>query len=270
MSIRVTHEELTFLCRMMGHPALRGLPLLLSPNNPAEEQRLLMAAENSLRARGLLIVESDQISVDTTVMNVLAFLMTAPVAVGLRRTRVGFTPEVHMLFASPDLQLQVSVDRGLYTVDAAPANAWEGVFRLLPDTQLSERPGRLPVERIPSVGLVQVGATSQITGASRQDLVTALNSQGAYFPEAEWLFDFYRNDWLSTINIGVWISTDVNDPAMQSNLTLLEARNGYWRLDQHDGNQVTLWPLRADQVHGFIENMEQSVRHILIDQHVSG
>ncbi len=67
------------------------------------------------------------------------------------------------------------------------------------------------------------------------------------------LFDLYREDWEATVNLSAWLGVGAEVDATLSTLTLLDTRQGWWRIVQPTPDSVDLLPLTDYQVEGLVE-----------------
>jgi len=253
MPIHITHEELAFLSRLMGKPSLRGLPLQL-PGEHDQVTRALVAAENSLRARGWLRLEGDSISLDKTVLDAIAFLASAPVVFGIRRTPRGAATDSHLFYLSHALKLHVHVDAGVYSIDTYNSDGFDDALRAVrgADSGLSGEI-RPSISGMPLGGFVGLAALAQMKDATREAVLEGLSAQNLGFEQAGVLFDLYREDWEATVNLSAWLEVGAEVDATLSTLTLLDTRQGWWRIVQPTPDNVDLLPLTDYQVEGLVE-----------------
>lgn len=253
MPILIGHEELAFITRMAGRPSLRGLPLQLGDD--ASTLARLSAAENSLQAKGWYKREGFTYSIENTILNTVAFLITAPVVLGIRRTVPNQPTESHLFYLSPDLRLHVDVETGFYRIDAYEPERFDEAIQAVFGEGNRTDVERYPIQGMPEAAFVALTALAQ---QPDKDITTALDelaAQNLYFDAAGALFDLYRQTWQATVNLSAWIGEGQADGMPSSTLTLLDTTHGWWQLTQPTPKTVDLQPLTEDQVVGLLDNV---------------
>lgn len=251
MPIRISHEELALVSRLIGSPALRALPLDLGAD-PTSQAAKLDAAESSLAARGWLRREGMTVSLETTVMNAVAFLAVAPVVLGVRRaSHQGISADVFYL--SNTLKVHVRVGHRTYEIDACAPDALQTVLQAAITGEHVSDPFRQPIHNLSIKGFASLSALAHLNDLSDAKILGALDEQGTYFDSASDVLALYRKHWAATVNLSAWVSTEHNSPS--SYLTLLDTTQGWWQIAYPTPELVDLIPLTDAQVAGLSQNL---------------